>query len=225
MMRADLLAHDLPLFAGLSRKDFGDLEPAGTLRRYGPWEMVFQQQDTSHDVYFLLSGALLALYWTHDGREVIFTRFATGAYFGEVAALDDKDRSLAVVARTDVAVLVVPQRLFCDMFDRLPTLRWRITRNLTARIRSLTDRSVELTTLSVEERVSAYLLRLAMERGQVRIGGIIDDAPTHAEIAASIGANREMVSRIMTRLGQKGAIRSGRKRIDLIDPALLAAGF
>ncbi|MGL5011406.1 MAG: Crp/Fnr family transcriptional regulator [Paracoccaceae bacterium] len=224
-MRADLLAHDLPLFAGLTRKDFGDLDPTATLRRFAPWEMVFQQQDPGRDVYFLLSGALLALYWTHDGREVIFTRFATGAYFGEVAALDDGDRSLAVVARTDVSVLVLPQRSFRDMFDHIPTLRTRITRNLTARIRSLTERTVELTTLSVEERLSAYLMRLALERGQLRSGGVIDDAPTHAEIAASIGANREMVSRIITRLVQKGAIRSGRKHIDLIDPTRLSTAF
>jgi CRP/FNR family transcriptional regulator, cyclic AMP receptor protein len=226
----DLLAYGLPLFAGLTAADLG---PAGlaaldlpfTERRFSAWEILFNQEDRSRDVYFLISGALLALYWTKDGREIIFTRFATGACFGELAALDQGERSLAVVARADVVVLVLPGATFRAMFDAIPDLRWRITRDLVARIRGLTARNLELTTLSVEQRVASYLLALAVERGQLRQGGILDDAPTHADIAASIGSNREMVSRTMSGLAKKGAIQSSRMRIELLDPKVLANAF
>jgi CRP/FNR family cyclic AMP-dependent transcriptional regulator len=220
-----LLARELPLFAGLTPTDFDGLPVPYTTRTLAAWEILFNQEDTSRDVHFLLSGTLLALYWTPDGREIIFTRFAPGAYFGELAALDDGDRSLAVVARSDVTVLAIPAATFRALFDRVPALRWRITRDLVARIRSLTARNLELTTYTVEQRVASYLLGLAVDRGQLRAGGQIDDAPTHADIAATIGSNREMVSRAMGGFVRKGAIRTARQRIDILDPKVLAEGF
>ncbi|MBN8632705.1 MAG: Crp/Fnr family transcriptional regulator [Rhodobacterales bacterium] len=225
MTVAALLAHDLPLFDGLAPDDFAGLEVPFTERRLAPWEILFNQKDQSRDVHFLLSGTLIALYWTADGREVIFTRFATGAHFGELAALDDGDRSLAVVARSEATVLTIPCQTFRTLFDRVPTLRWRIAEGLVARIRTLTARNLELTTYSVEQRVASYLFGLAVDRGQLRAGGRIEDAPTHAEIAATIGSNREMVSRVMGGLAKRGAIRTARKRIELLDPKVLAAEF
>lgn len=225
MTVSTLLAHSLPLFAGLASGDFAGIEVPVTERHFTAWEIVFNQQDQTRDVHFLLSGTLMALYWTDEGREIIFTRFATGAYFGELAALDEGDRSLAVVARSDVTVLTVPAVTFRALFDRVPTLRWRITRDLVARIRTLTAKNLELTTYSVEERVASYLVGLAVDRGQLRAGGRIDEAPTHAEIAASIGSNREMVSRVMSGLAKRGAIRTSRQRIELLDPKVLTAGF
>jgi CRP/FNR family transcriptional regulator, cyclic AMP receptor protein len=225
MIAEALLSHDLPLFAGLTPADLAGIDLAVSERRFAAWEIVFNQQDPSRDVHFLLSGTLMALYWTAEGREVIFTRFATGAYYGEVAALDEGDRSLAVVARSDVTTLTIPGATFRTLFDRVPVLRWRITRDLVSRIRSLTARNLELTTYSVEQRVASYLLGLAVERGQLKAGGQIDEAPTHAEIAATIGSNREMVSRVMSGLVRKGAISTSRQRIELLDPKVLAADF
>lgn len=220
-----LLALDLPLFHGLTPADFAGIDVPSSERRLRPWEILFHQKDPGRDVHFLLSGTLIALYWTADGREVIFTRFAQGDHFGEIAALDDGDRSLAVVARTEASVLTLPGATFRALFDQVPALRWRITRGLVARIRTLTAKNLELTTSSVEQRVASYLFGLAVERGQLRVGGLIDDAPTHAEIAATIGSNREMVSRIMSALAKRGAIRTARQRIELLDPKVLTAEF
>lgn len=222
MSRGDLLAFGLPLFAGLGEADLAGLGITFQEKSFGAWELLFNQQDTSRDVHFLLSGTLLAIYWTREGREIIFSRFAQGSYFGELAALDGGDRSLAVVARRPARVLVIPQATFLSMFHDNAVLRDRITRDLVARIRSLTARNLELTTFSVEQRVASFLIGLAAERERLQVGGILDDAPTHAEIAASIGANREMVSRTMTRLGRKGVVRSARQRIEILDPDALS---
>lgn len=225
MTQANLLSRDLPLFRGLSPEDFAGIEVPFTERRLGPWEILFHQNDRSRDVHFLLSGTLIALYWTADGREVIFTRFAPGDHLGELAALDEGERSLAVVARSETTVLTIPGQTFRQLFDQVPALRWRIAQALVSRIRSLTARNLELTTYSVEQRVASYLFGLAVDRGQLRAGGVIDNAPTHAEIASTIGSNREMVSRIMSALAKKGAIRTARQRIELLDPKVLTAEF
>ena len=225
MTLSQLLSHDLPLFDGLTPADFAGIEVPFTERRLGPWEILFNQKDRSRDVHFLLSGTLIALYWTADGREVIFTRFAAGDHFGELAALDDGDRSLAVAARSEASILTLPGATFRQLFDQVPILRWRIAQGLVSRIRTLTARNLELTTYSVEQRVASYLFGLAVDRGQLRAGGVITEAPTHAEIAATIGSNREMVSRIMSGMAKRGAIRTARQRIELLDPKVLTAEF
>lgn len=217
-----LLSYRLPLFEGLSARDLSGVELAATELRLSPWQTVFDQDDDSYDLYFLLSGALLAVLWTSQGREIVFSRFPLGAYFGELAAFDGVPRSLAVVAKTEARVLVMKRQSFLDLFHEVSQVRDRVTLTLVDRIRSLTARHLEMTTLTVEQRVSAYLLRLAAERDRLCAGGVIADAPTHAEIANSVGANREMVSRAISKLGRQGVIKSARQRIEICDPDALS---
>ncbi|HEY9039005.1 MAG TPA: Crp/Fnr family transcriptional regulator [Roseovarius sp.] len=218
MSAARILDFDLPLLEGIGASDLAGIDLNYREKSLGAWEVLFNQQDSSRDVYFLLSGALLAVYWTPEGREIIYSRFATGSYFGELSALDDGRRSLAVVARRASRVLVLPQATFLALFEQVAPVRQRVVTELVSRVRILTARNMELTTYSVEQRVVSYLIALAVDRGRLEEGGVLDDAPTHAEIAASIGANREMVSRTMTALGRKGFVKSSRQRIELLDP-------
>ena len=111
---------------------------------------------------------------------------------------------------------------FLQLFNEVPVIRQRITQNLVDRIRTLTRRNMEMTTLSVEERVCKYLLRLAAEEGKLTQGAVIENAPTHSEFAASVGANREMVSRSISKLSKRGVIKSARQRIEFVDPEALS---
>lgn len=222
-MNADrLLSYELPLFADITASDLDGIPLHVTELRLDAWQTLFDQHEASHDIYFLLSGALLAVFWTIEGREIVFSRFPEGAYFGELAALDRTPRSLAVFAKTDARVLSMKQESFLQLFNTVPVIRDRIVHQLVARIRSLTERNMEMTTLSVDQRVGTYLLRLAAEHGKLSKGSIIQNAPTHAEIAGSIGANREMVSRSISKLAKRGAIKPARQRIEIVDLELFA---
>lgn len=220
-----LLAYDLPLFAGVTAPELVNAPIQVTETQLRAWQTLFDQNEASHDIYFLISGALLAVFWTEDGREIVFSRFPLGAYFGELAALDGTPRSLAVFAKTDAVILSMRQDSFLWLFNNVPVIRDRIVRQLVGRIRNLTERSMEMTTLSVEQRVATYLLRLAAEHDKLAQGAIIENAPTHAEIAGTIGANREMVSRSISKLAKRGAILPARQRIEILDPDLLSANL
>ncbi len=220
-----LLSYNLPLFDGLKPTDFEGIALEVSEQSLKPWQTIFDQDDDSYDLYFLLSGSLLAVFWTTEGREIVFSRFPVGAYFGELAAFDGTPRSLAVVAKTDARVLAMKRQSFLQLFNTLPQVRERITHHLVDRIRTLTRRNMEMTTLSVEQRVGRYLLRLAAENGKLARGAVIKNAPTHAEIAGSIGANREMVSRSISKLAKQGVIKSARQKIEILDPEGLSEGL
>jgi len=218
----ELLALNLPLFEGVTPADLDDIPLGLSEKSFEAWQTIFDQDDDSSDLYFLLSGSLLAVYWTNEGREIVFSRFPIGAHFGELAALDGSSRSLAAVAKTEAKVLILKRESFLRLFNEIPVIRDRITRQLVGRIRTLTERNMEMTTLSVEQRVGTYLFRLAAEHGKLSAGAVIENAPTHAEIAGTIGANREMVSRSISKLSKRGVIRSSRQRIEIRDPEALS---
>lgn len=221
-MGTALLQYDLPLLAGIDEDALRGLNIRSRLSRLSAWETLFEQSDAACDVYFLISGGLMAIHWTEDGREIIFTRFQIGDHFGELAALDGGSRSLAVVAREPSQVLVLERDSFLRLIERLPDVRDRLIRSLVGRIRLLTQRNLQFVTQSVEQRVRSYLVSIFFERGRLHPGAVIEDMPTHSEIAASIGANREIVSRVLSQLRRDGMIRTGRRRIELLDPGRLA---
>lgn len=222
---ARLLSYNLALFQGLSVSDLSPFDLDYREIKVPSWQSVFDYQDRSKDVYFLLSGTLIALIYSKDGREIVFARFGVGACFGELAALSEAERSLSVIARSDSTVLVLRQKSFLALFEGLPIVRQRVVAELVGRIHSLTTRNLELSTFTVEQRVASYLLRLALNEGKVVQGMVLQNAPTHAEIAGSVGANREMISRIMARMNRDGIIKSSRQRIEILDPDRLSAQF
>jgi CRP-like cAMP-binding protein len=222
-MNADkFLALDLPLFQDVSAADLSGINLNVSEHKLAAWQTVFDQDDSTYDLYFLLSGSIMAVFWTEEGREIVFSRFPEGAYFGELAAFDGVPRSLAVFAKTDARVLSMKRDCFLQIFNEVPLVRERVTNSLVARIRTLTERSTEMSTMSVEQRVGSYLLRLAAEQGKLAQGAVIKNAPTHSEIAGTIGANREMVSRSISKLVKRGGIKSSRQRIEIIDPEVLS---
>lgn len=223
MKAAKLLTYDLPLFADLKPADFKGVSLVASEQSLDAGQTLFDQEDSSFGLYFLLSGSLLAVYWTSQGREIVYSRFPLGGYFGELAALDGAPRSLAVVAKSQTKVLALQRRSFLQLYDRVPTIRERINTGLISQIRSLTQKNMEMTTMSVEVRTIRYLVRLATDHDALDAGSVIASAPTHSEIAGSIGANREMVSRTISKLSKQGIIKSARQKLIILDSGALIA--
>lgn len=207
-----------PLFQDVPLEKLADLNILPQHETYRPSQIILDRDEETCDVYFLMSGRILAVYWTEDGRELIFGRLGIGSYFGELSALDDAPRSLSAYAQTEANLLSISQSDFLKLIDNVPLVRARLLQGMTRRIRSLTERSYQATSLSVDKRVRSYLVRLALEVGALQNEGEIRDAPTHTEIANSVGSNREAVSRVMSELKKSGLIESGRQRIKLIAP-------
>jgi CRP-like cAMP-binding protein len=187
-------------------------------QRFDNGAIIIDRDDEEGDVHFLAQGQLMAVYWTQGGREIIFTAISEGSYFGELTALDGAPRSLCVYARTPAELAIMPAPVFRDLIRDSALFRNRVLAGLTHRVRDLTERMCQLTSLSVYDRVRAFVLRRAVENGCLRAGGVLQNFPTHAEIAAEIGANREAISRALSAMRQNGILRAGRGEITIADP-------
>ncbi|NLS21018.1 Crp/Fnr family transcriptional regulator [Rhizobium sp. P40RR-XXII] len=210
-----------PLFGDVSRDDVAPHARDLFTRFYAPGQVVFSQEDTSGDVYFLRFGTLLALHLDQNGRELIFTRLHAKDYFGELSAIDGGGRSLSVYSKTDSCLIVIRRQAFLSMMDALPLVRQRVTIDLVGRIRRLTTHSYQLASQSVDKRLKAYLARCALEDGVFEPNGQLLRLPTHAEIAGSIGASREEVSRSISALKRAKILETGRQRLTILQPSAL----
>lgn len=213
-----------PVFSAAAATDMESLCGRVHPTRFKAGEMVLGQKDQSADVFVVQTGRLLAILYTEDGREVSYEEIRAGQLFGELAALDGKERSVSVFAIDPVTLIRVPAPVFRDFLGRSPEAALALMHEMSSRVRRLTERNFQMVVFDVEQRVRTYIVRRAEHEGLLCRNGVLSPFPTHAEIANQIGTNREEVSRTLGRLSKSGILRTGRKKIEIIDPMALLDG-
>jgi CRP-like cAMP-binding protein len=205
----------VPLFADLSPDELRSIEAACAWRHFEEGEDIVAYLDKSDDVYFVVSGKARVVIYAASGKVVGFRDLLPGDMFGEYAAIDQGPRSASIEAHAACQVAVMSSAAFQALMRDQPAVCLALIRHLTKQLRSLTNRVYEFSTLAVNNRIQAELLRLAREAGSSdeieTTTAIISPAPTHVEIAGRISSHREAVSRELSRLTKQGLIeRQGR---------------
>jgi len=215
----------LRLFDGLSQTTRGALAADVDRQTFAPGDTLVIRGDTSSDVYLVLSGYLMGLMVSDTGREVAVADFGPGTLFGEMAAIDAEPRSLTIQAVTSGVTGRVAGRDFNRWLDAHTVIPRNLLKMMADRTRQMNEAVFGLVVHRVEMRVRLMLIRLFLEQRQLRQGGVLDPAPSHSMIAAHVGANREAVSRVLSRLVRGGVIKTGRRRITLLEPEALRTGL
>lgn len=197
----------LPILAGLSDAAIWRVAETCQWRRYAAAQQIVGYQEPSTNVFFLLSGAARAIIYSPQGKAVIFTDLKAITMFGEIAAIDRKSRSAGVEALGPCTVASLTAEQFEALMLREPSVGVAVLRHVTAEVRRLSERVYEFSTLAVQNRIHAELLRLAREAAPGHDRVVLVPAPSLAEIANRISTHREAVSRELSRLMTLGLLR------------------
>ena len=92
---------------------------------------------------------------------------------------------------------------------------------LTDLARLLIDRVLDLSTLSVQQRVCLELLRLAQLTGAVGNEARIEPAPKHADLAHLVSSYREQITRELSALAKAGVLARENSSLVVLDLARL----
>lgn len=175
-------------------------------------QIVIADETQSTDVYLIVSGRVQISLLTAHGRETILREMGPGRIFGELAAIDGQPRSASVIALEDGTLATLSGPDFRDYLANVPQASFWMAQQLAARVRNLTEKTVELATMPVSHRLQSELMRLAGEGGDGTHRRTIDPLPTHADLAARIGTHREAVTRELGKLASEGIVsQTGRK--------------
>ncbi len=214
------------LLEGLPREVLLDVAADCRFKRYRARQTVIDRDDVDRDCYLILAGRLRVIAWSPGGREVSFRDAGAGETIGELAAIDGRPRSASVVALTETLVARLGPEAFASLLRRHWPICERLLKRLAASARDLTARVYELSTLGVQQRLCAELLRLGLAC-QARDGAHEPSArlappPSHSELAARIGTVREQVTRELGELERLGLVQRGEAALALPDLHRLA---
>lgn len=182
------------IFSGLGPDELAALEASSVTRNYPRNTVIINENDFADSLYLIESGRVKVYCSDKNGKEYIMNTLEEGDYFGELALLDDDRRSASVRTLEKSTFLIIFKDDFTNVMNRHPNMATTLIRNLTRRVRNLTDSVKSLALQDVYGRVTKVLMALAEPRDDKLY---IRERLTQQDIADRVGASREMVARIL----------------------------
>ena len=217
----DLLRR-VPLFSLLTVAQAEVLSGAVVKRRFKRGEVLVEQGQKSDALYILLTGRARVMASDSRGREVILATLSQGDYLGEMSIIDNEPHSATVRAEVQTDVLTLGRAEFARCLTENASMSLVVMRGLVKRLRHA-DRKIEsLALLDVYGRVAHALLDFAVPDAQGQL--VIKDKISRQDLAKMVGASREMVSRVMKDLEERGFIEALPSGATLLKDRLNALG-
>ena len=112
--------------------------------------------------------------------------------------------------------------VFRDILHKHPDVNDQVLRLLVARVRALTQRVNEFSSMHVKHRIYAELLRRARPDPSDQRQGMVSPPPVHSDIAARVSTRREMVARELKVLERAGLLTKRRGALVITSVSALA---
>src|SRR5690606_6585622 len=215
---------DAPFWDALDDGERAALRRVARPRRYPPGAPLCFQGDDSDHLVVIESGWAKVTSSGEDGREVVLAVRGPGELVCESAVLGGRERSATVTALGPVRALVVPAARFTGFLDAHPGV-WRLVSGTF--VRRLDDAS---------RRLQAHVSAHGARRLAILLSELADLSARHAppdasgavvlgpplsqeELGSWMDASRETVARALAALRAEGLVRTGRRKITVLDPA------
>ncbi|WP_427913145.1 Crp/Fnr family transcriptional regulator [Ramlibacter sp. MMS24-I3-19] len=194
------------LLRGLSPQRLDDISRQCAWRRFEAGQTLIAREQGDRDLHMIVAGAVRVTSYSPGGRETSFRELQAGTSFGEMAAIDGRPRSADVIALRPGLLASLSPANFRTLLQQEWTVNERVLLQLTELARGLIDRVVDLSTLSVQQRVCLELVRLAQGAGGAGNEVRIAPAPKHADLAHLVSSYREQVTRELSALAKAGVL-------------------
>lgn len=209
------------MFQGLPQQRLEILAARCAWRTVESGQVIVARNSHDRDVHFVVSGRVRVTSFSAGGKQVTFRDQEAGEMFGDLAAIDGQPRSADVLALDNVLVASLTPEAFRELIAEEELVRERVLQRLAGLVRLLSERVIDLSTLGVQNRIHAELLRLARASGAGGKQARLDPAPKHADIASQVSTYREQVTRELSLLTRQGLLAKDGNALVLLDVAKL----
>ena len=184
----------------------------GSLTHYGRGSII-PAAGSWPDFHVLLEGSVQVVHYAESGREVRLYEFTEGQVFGGFDLTGDTRIAVHTVAKTDSTAIRFAGWTLFDAAHTDPDLGLDLLRGTAYIVAHLARSLVELTVERARDRVRLELVRQARRNMVDEQTGVIELAPTHADLAAQVGSHREEVTREMSYLRRRSLVRKAGRRL------------
>jgi CRP/FNR family transcriptional regulator, cyclic AMP receptor protein len=195
--------------------DLQTLADSGVQRSYRKGAIIVNEGESGSDLFILIQGRVRVFSADTSGKEITLGTILAGDFFGEMS-LDGGTRSATVEALEPCLCVIVPNVHVLAFIRNNSEFAISLLQTTIIRARAATQAARDMALLDVYGRLAQTLNHLANA-----VEG--DDTPkpitpliTHGELAAHVGASREMVSKLMKDLERAGYVQVNTRQITLL---------
>ena len=209
----------IPLLAELTDAEILRIKGDFRIKQYAKRDVVLHKGGSGDGLLFLLSGQLQVVDVTEDGRAIGLRMLAAGDFFGEIAVISGSTRTASVVAMSEVLVAFLPTPTALYLFSHVPSVANMMLRHLAEKIQRDSEFRTLLSINNTTRRIYTFLV--LFKKAQAGDPTVVENLPTHQDIANMINTSRETVTRALLTLAQQGIVQKDTHRLIILDPPAL----
>ncbi|HYC43939.1 MAG TPA: Crp/Fnr family transcriptional regulator [Burkholderiales bacterium] len=207
----------LPLLSSLSDRELAWLQPAIRRRKFDSRACVLNAGDTPDGLYIIVAGRVQLVHQDQEGRALVAETFGPGEIFGEMGLIDSTPCPASMIATQSCELVFIPRQNVLESLE-LAAIAKSLLRITLERLCKAHRQMANLALTKVYTRVAQVLAASGHEANgewHVDVGS--------QQIAAMVGASREMVSRVLRCMIEKRLIRRYKRKLIVIDREALKA--
>jgi len=217
MDRRDILMA-LPVFAGLSERDWEKVTDLFTERQYQKDDYIFLEGEAPEALYAIKTGKVKVLRHSTDGKDVVLRVASPGQLLGTVGVFDGGGYPGTAQAVEDCSLLVIARNDCLTLVTRFPVFALSVIADMGVRLRSSAEQIHSLAVERVEQRIARILLKLGTSAGSdLPEGRVIEMPLTRQDVADMTGTTVETAIRVMSKFRRNNLIRTRRGKVVLVD--------
>jgi CRP/FNR family cyclic AMP-dependent transcriptional regulator len=207
----------LPLFSALTASQLTWVAAAIKHRTYPAGACIVPAGETPDGLYVILSGRVRVVHEDDEGHALIAACLEPHEFFGEMGLIDSSSCPASIRAVDRCETIWIPRKIFIECIEDNAAAALCMLRCSLERLCAAHYKMANLALMNVFGRVARVLL----ENGHQANGEWLVDIGSE-QIAAMVGASREMVSRVVKSMIVKGAVRRHKRKLIVLDRGALA---
>ncbi len=195
----------------------------GTRRRFGPDETIFLRGDPGKALYLIEEGRVEVSVTALGGRRSVLAHMGPGEVLGEIAVLDNLERSADATAAGEVALVSLPRSEVMKFLAQNPEAMIGLIAELCAKARNASEMFENQTQVAARTRLARCLMRIARKWGRPESGGAIriTEPLSQSDLGEFSGLARENVNRHLRAFADGGLLRLEEGGVLIADPGAL----
>ncbi|HZY30277.1 MAG TPA: Crp/Fnr family transcriptional regulator [Candidatus Methylomirabilis sp.] len=211
------------LFNELTEEELKQIDRMTEMLTFKRRQQIFFQGDPGGFVYCLKSGRVKISHLSPGGKELILDIMVPGEIFGEILGGSEAVQDTMAEAMEDALLCSISRARFEQLLRAHPELSFRLTKLIGLRLKRIESRIEDLVFKGVQGRLATILLQLTRDHGTPDSRGLLLRTPiTQQQLAALIGASREVVNQTLGDFRRQGLIAFEGRRIIVSDQSALA---
>ena len=215
---AEALYADSVIFSTLSPLHRQHLLKGAKLKHYKKGDVIFSRGDRGDWMLVIESGVVEISVVAMDGRKSVMNYMEAGDVLGEIAILDDHDRSADAIATEETSGHIIHRHILRSYLEKNNDACFTIIETLCNRVRNASDMFENRSLTAASARLARCILRIAEKWGEQHSQSIVINHPiSQSDLGDFSGIARENVNRYIKNWEKDGILSFKKTGIILLN--------